>query len=233
MNSEVIRVQFNENDGKLIVEFNEKHRKEILTCDHIIWTTSLGHLKANFHRIFAQIPELIQQKENAIANLGFGTVNKVVLIYKEKFWSDNASSFSLLKTNDGRSRFEMSQILKEKLQNERIDSKTYEEIVRMIFRYDVLPSTTLPVLTCWFAGQPAILTEKLSEDLLGQICHEILCSYLQIPWQNGRLTRVVRYVVDFSIDLSSCRVFFSFQEQLEQQSVYSRGVYLLFNEIKS
>lgn len=79
LNCEVTRVKFIEEDRKLLVEMlnlNDQ-RKKTMTCNHIIWTTSLGYLKQNFHRIFASEPELIKQKEKPIANLGFGTVNKV------------------------------------------------------------------------------------------------------------------------------------------------------------
>ena len=79
LNCEVTRVKFIAEDRKLLVQMNSinEQRSKTIMCDHIIWTTSLGHLKQNFHRIFAEEPQLIQQKQTAIANIGFGTVNKV------------------------------------------------------------------------------------------------------------------------------------------------------------
>lgn len=79
LNCEVNRVKFIADDRKLSVQMNSttEQRSKTIVCDHIIWTTSLGHLKENFHRIFAEEPQLIQQKQTAIANLGFGVVNKV------------------------------------------------------------------------------------------------------------------------------------------------------------
>lgn len=76
---EVTRVTFNQDDHKLLVEVNDLNEKRTKTmiCDHIIWTTSLGYLKANFRSIFTDEPRLIQQKQYAIDNLGFGVVNKV------------------------------------------------------------------------------------------------------------------------------------------------------------
>ena len=56
---------------------HDEQRNKTIICDHIIWTTSLGYLKKNFQTIFAGEPELIREKQNAIANLGFGTINKV------------------------------------------------------------------------------------------------------------------------------------------------------------
>ena len=81
LNSEVIRVKFLEREKKILVDtIDVQRRTTSIQCDQVIWTTSLGYLKENFHRIFADEPRLIRQKENAIANLGFGTVNKVRLI---------------------------------------------------------------------------------------------------------------------------------------------------------
>ena len=79
LNCEVTRVKFNKEDQKLLVEINHlnEHRTATIICNHIIWTTSLGYLKKNFQTIFANESELIQQKQTAIANIGFGTVNKV------------------------------------------------------------------------------------------------------------------------------------------------------------
>lgn len=79
LNCEVTRVKFMEEDRKLSVEIHylNEGRTKTLMCDHIIWTTSLGYLKEHFHTIFANEPKIIQQKQTAITNIGFGLVNKV------------------------------------------------------------------------------------------------------------------------------------------------------------
>ena len=79
LNCEVTQVTFSQQDRKLLVQINclNEQRTKTMMCDHIIWTTSLGYLKKNFHRVFSEEYELIQQKQNAIANIGFGTINKV------------------------------------------------------------------------------------------------------------------------------------------------------------
>lgn len=193
LNSEVVRVQFNKADRKLLVDINDLHgqRKRTMACDHLIWTTSLGYLKEHFHAIFASEPALIEQKQSAIANLGFGTVNKVLLIYRKKFWRQNASSIALLHTQK-QSQFEMSDGLRQQLQAERVDPQAFQSIVQMLFHYDVLPSTDIPVLICWFVGPPAELIEKLSEQLVGQICHEVLCSYMNIAHESHSPVRVLK-----------------------------------------
>jgi hypothetical protein len=82
LNSEVIRVKYLKDKHQLLVDIrhhNKTSEQQISTilCDHIIWTSSLGYLKENFSSIFADEIELIQQKKDAIDNLGFDTVNKV------------------------------------------------------------------------------------------------------------------------------------------------------------
>jgi len=81
LNCEVTKVKFIKEDHQLLIQMNNlnEQREKTIICDHIIWTTSLGYLKNNFHRIFAEEANLIDQKQNAIANIGFGTINKVRL----------------------------------------------------------------------------------------------------------------------------------------------------------
>ena len=77
--SEVIRVRFHSDKHQLEVQIRHRNQSKISTmfCEHIIWTSSLGYLKKNFRTIFADEPKLIEEKQTAIDNLGFDTVNKV------------------------------------------------------------------------------------------------------------------------------------------------------------
>lgn len=80
--SEVVRVQFLPDVHQLEVDIRDRRPTSsgsitTIRCDHIIWTSSLGYLKANASSIFASETELLQQKSAAIESLGFDTVNKV------------------------------------------------------------------------------------------------------------------------------------------------------------
>lgn len=80
INSQVTSVKYNQESHMLNVELmklTETNLISSITCDHVIWTTSLGYLKQNFNHIFASEPELILQKEQAIKNLPYSTANKV------------------------------------------------------------------------------------------------------------------------------------------------------------
>ena len=113
------------------------------------------------------------------------------MIYKKKFWRSNASSIALLHTRKDQS-FEMSDALRQQMQAERVDPQMLQELVRMLFQYDVLTSTDQPVLICWFVGSAALLMESLSTQLIGQLCHEVLCSYLNIDQQKYQPVHVLR-----------------------------------------
>jgi hypothetical protein len=79
LNTEVVSVSFDEQSHRNIVILRDvtNGNESIVSCDHLIWTTSLGHLKNNFRQIFASERLLLQQKQQAIENLGFGALNKV------------------------------------------------------------------------------------------------------------------------------------------------------------
>lgn len=113
------------------------------------------------------------------------------MIYKNKFWHRKTSSIALLHTHKT-PQFELSDALKQQLRTEHVDSRALQEIINTLFHYDVLPSTNMPVLICWFVGPAAILIENLSEHLIGQICHEVLCSYLNISPEKYPLVQTLR-----------------------------------------
>jgi hypothetical protein len=113
------------------------------------------------------------------------------LIYKKRFWDAKATEITLLHTQRHPS-FEMSDGLREQLNAERVDSRILQEIVQMLFHFDVLLSTDTPVLICWFVGQAGIMMERLNPQLVGQICHEVLCHSLKIPHQKYPLANVLR-----------------------------------------
>ncbi|CAF2812249.1 unnamed protein product [Rotaria sp. Silwood2] len=86
----------------------------------------------------------------------------------------------------------MSDGLREQLHAERVDTDIFNAIVSMLFHFDVLPSTDIPVLICWFVGPAAIMIENLSEKLVGQICHEVLCNCLNIAQEKYQPVRTLK-----------------------------------------
>lgn len=67
---------------------------EVLDADTIVLTVPLGVLKADSVRFEPPLP---LWKTGAIRRLGFGTLNKVILVYEEAFWDTNQDMFGLLR----------------------------------------------------------------------------------------------------------------------------------------
>ncbi|CAF2434571.1 unnamed protein product [Rotaria sp. Silwood2] len=197
LNSEVIRVKYLKENHQLLVDIrhhnktSEQQQLSTILCDHIIWTSSLGYLKENFSSIFADEIELIEQKRDAINNLGIDSINKVITVYEKSFWPDNVGDIILLHAQKQKS-IQFSDSLKNLLKTEKIDVQVVNTIIEAIHRYEVLPSTNVPIIICWFGGPAAVLLEDLSEYIIGQICHEVLCYYLNISSKLNKIIRVLK-----------------------------------------
>ncbi len=109
------------------------------------------------------------------------------MIYEKAIWPKDVYEIIVLHTHKEQ-RIELS----ESLNTEKADVQTVNTIIKAIHRYDVLPSTDVPVLICWFGGLAAVLSENLSEQVIGQICHEVLCNYLDLSPQLNQPNRVLK-----------------------------------------
>jgi len=58
-----------------------------LTADHVIYTPSLGVLKATHTSVFS--PNLSLEKQRAIDSLGFGCITKIYMRFDKPWWSQN------------------------------------------------------------------------------------------------------------------------------------------------
>ncbi|CAF1662933.1 unnamed protein product, partial [Adineta ricciae] len=84
LNFEVIQAEYKTRHHILLVRVKDLINNKIkkIFCDHLVWTTSIGYLKENFTKIFATESKLIKQKLLCIERFGFGTMNKILLIYR-------------------------------------------------------------------------------------------------------------------------------------------------------
>lgn len=96
-------------------------------------------------------------------------------MYEQPFWSPETKHIVLLHTKD-LSAIQWSDLIKSK----QINDETLKMFVRAIHRYDVLSSTKIPILICWFGGEAAVRLEEFSDEFIGQISHEVLCFYLGV-----------------------------------------------------
>ncbi|CAF4155074.1 unnamed protein product, partial [Rotaria magnacalcarata] len=215
LNTEVTKVKYSPGSHMLTAELNhgsDKTATSSITCDHVIWTTSLGYLKKNFSSIFASESDLIDQKQQAITNLSFCTTNKVILIYENTidFWPANAADIYLLHDRNAPIKFNDEQL--EFLATHNVDSKVAQLILNTLFY--VAPSHEYRVLTCWFGGRAALLAENISEIVLGRLCHDTLWQYLAGVDKNKRPVHTIRS--EWSSNRFMCGSYSSFLPQTSQ-----------------
>jgi hypothetical protein len=113
------------------------------------------------------------------------------MVYEKRFWSEDTDVMILLHIEKKQS-IQFSESLNEMFKNENVNTQIIETILQAIHQYDVLPSTDIPVLITWFGGPAALLLEDLSENLIGQICHEVLCYYSNIPSELNQPIRIIK-----------------------------------------
>ena len=87
----------------LIITDLELNKDLIVLCDKVVCTMSLGYLKHNITSLIEPKSLIPNEKLLAVSRLGYGTVNKIFLIYDKPFWQDTMQGFHpiwLLKTNE-------------------------------------------------------------------------------------------------------------------------------------
>ena len=126
-------------------------------ADHIVLTTSLGVLKEEKVSFDPPLPDW---KKGPIQRLGFGTLNKVILVYDKPFWKVDQDMFGLLR------------------EPEVHDSLDQEDYIsnrgRFYFFWNCIKTTGRPVLISLMAGDAAHQAENSSDaDLIAEVTQEL------------------------------------------------------------
>ncbi|KAJ5949557.1 hypothetical protein N7454_001141 [Penicillium verhagenii] len=130
---------------------------EKFIADHVVFTGSLGVLK---HEAIEFDPPLPDWKLGAIKRLGFGLMNKVVLVFKEAFWDETRDMFGLLR---------------EPTIHNSMDPKDYvTNRGRCYIFWNCMQTAGLPVITGIMAGDAAYETEttpdaQIISDIMSQL----------------------------------------------------------------
>lgn len=126
-------------------------------ADHVVNTIPLGVLK---HGSVEFQPPLPPWKTQAIERLGFGVLNKVILVYKEAFWDKDRDIFGMLQTPTNRSS---------------LNQKDYGSRRGRFFQWFSVTNTTgMPCLLALMAGDAAYDTEITPNDELIAEATEVL-----------------------------------------------------------
>ncbi|KHJ34954.1 putative vacuolar protein sorting 33a-like protein [Erysiphe necator] len=149
-NSTVKRIIYND---RLHGSNNPKARIEcqdgIIEADCIVSTIPLGVLKQQSIQFEPALPEW---KKGAIQRIGYGVLNKIILVYSEVFWDPNRDIFGTLRSPQNRNS---------------LDQKDYFSQRGRFFQWFNVSSTSgLPTLLALMAGEAAFATEKSTDEEL-------------------------------------------------------------------
>ncbi|KAL2180299.1 flavin-containing amine oxidoreductase-domain containing protein [Thermothelomyces heterothallicus CBS 202.75] len=130
-----------------------------IEADFVVSTIPLGVLK---HGSVKFEPPLPAWKSDAIGRLGFGVLNKVILVYKEPFWDEDRDIFGVLRNPTNRHS---------------LDQNDYASQRGRFFQwFNVTKTSGLPVLIALMAGDAGFDTEQTCNDDLVAEATDILRS---------------------------------------------------------
>ena len=157
---------------------------EVLKADHVVLTAPLGVLKSGS---IAFDPPLPEWKLGPIQRLGFGNLNKVILVYEQPFWNVEQDMFGLLR------------------EAEVPDSLDQEDYAanrgRFYLFWNCIKTTGLPLLVALMAGDAAHQAESISDaELVAGVTQDLALMFKQtkVPlpietivtrWGNDRFAR--------------------------------------------
>ncbi|RDW78093.1 hypothetical protein BP5796_05945 [Coleophoma crateriformis] len=122
---------------------------DVVEADYIVSTIPLGVLKQQDIQFEPKLPEW---KTGPISRIGFGVLNKVVLVYKEPFWDTSRDILGTLR--DPLNRFSLKQ------------AEYFQQRGRFFQWFNCSNTTGLPTLLALMAGDAAFYTETASDEEL-------------------------------------------------------------------
>lgn len=122
---------------------------EVFEADEVVLTTPLGVLKTDSIDFDPPLPSW---KQGAVERMGFGLLNKVILLYEEAFWDDERDMFGLLNEPE---------------QPDSLDPKDYEtRRGRFYLIWNASKTSGRPMLIALMAGHAAYEAEYTKSDVL-------------------------------------------------------------------
>lgn len=122
---------------------------EVHEADQIVLTTPLGVLKAGSIEFQPPLPDW---KQEAIARMGFGLLNKIILVYEKAFWEPERDMFGLLNEAE----------IEGSMRPEDYSAKRG----RFYLFWNCIKTSGKPVLVALLAGDAAHYAESTSNDQL-------------------------------------------------------------------
>ncbi|KAI1429960.1 Sec1-like protein [Xylaria sp. FL1777] len=129
----------------------------IIDADYVVSTIPLGVLK---HGSVEFQPALPKEKSEAIGRLGFGILNKIILVYDHAFWDTDADIFGCLRAPLSRHSLKQSEYASQR--------------GRCFQWFNVSNTSGIPVLLALMAGDAGFDTEHSKNDELVAEATEVL-----------------------------------------------------------
>ncbi|KAI1090742.1 flavin-containing amine oxidoreductase-domain containing protein [Rostrohypoxylon terebratum] len=156
-NRDVKRIFYNpEGSGATRVECEDG---TVVEADYVVSTIPLGVLK---HGHVKFNPPLPPSKTDAISRLGYGILNKIILVYAEAFWDTTRDIFGCLRTPNSRHSVKQSDYASQR--------------GRCFQWFNVSNTSGIPVLIGLMAGDAGFDTEHSGNDELVAEATEVLRS---------------------------------------------------------
>ncbi len=176
LNRRVTNINWSSSKIGLTIESNALHTDRAFLADYVISTVPLGVLKERVGTMFT--PPLPTDKFRAIKNLGFGTVDKIFLVFPSNIFTNGESGFQVFWTED-------LAFLSTKYGLNR--NKFYQAFTEF-FVFPKNPNMMLSFLT----GEEAAFAETLSDETLLNLIYDILIT--AFPNRNlPKPTQIIRY----------------------------------------
>lgn len=153
---------------------------DVIDAQHIVLTTPLGVLK---DQSILFKPELPVWKRESIDRLGFGTLNKVVLVYEKPFWDVNQDMIGLLR--DARTKNSLNQ------------ADYSWNRGRFYLFWNCIKTSGRPVLIGLLAGDAAHQAEGMADDqIVSEVMQQLATMFKQTTVPKPKETIVTRWGQD-------------------------------------
>ncbi|KAL4948068.1 flavin-containing amine oxidoreductase-domain containing protein [Aspergillus filifer] len=151
-----------------------------ITADMVVYTGSLGTLKDRSVQFSPPLPEW---KQGAIDRLGFGVMNKVILVFDQPFWDTERDMFGLLREPSNK------------------DSMNQEDYAtnrgRFYLFWNCMKTTGLPVLIGLMAGDAAHQAECTPDaEIIAEVMSQLRNVFKQAAVPDPLETIITRWASD-------------------------------------
>lgn len=151
-----------------------------IAADHVVYTGSLGTLK---HRTVDFSPPLPDWKTGAIDRLGFGVLNKVILVFDHVFWDTNRDMFGLLREAEVPGSMSQASYARNR--------------GRFYLFWNCVKTAGVPLLIALMAGDAAHQAESMADaEIVAEVTSELRNIFKSSPVPDPLETIVTRWKSD-------------------------------------